>query len=217
PRGLRARAAQRHHPPGHAGGPGAARSRQRRAGGGGGLRLARDWPLRLRAGDRFRLHDGDGYYHLRRSAGGGGQPAGRRALRRPRSPGELLVIGPGAVTEAARIDPVHAAASVPTSQSYWSESWLRRGESRVAMFAGAVVLLMAVVAVTAPLLSHFVTHLTFSAQDLDNNFAGPGTPGHWLGTDELGRDTLTRLAYGPQASLGVPFLTVLLPLTLRPP
>ena len=124
------------------------------------------------------------------------------------------MIGPGAVTEASRIDPVKAAESVRTSQSYWSESWRRLRENRVAMFAGAVVLLMAVVAVTAPLLSHFVTHHTFSAQDLDNNFAGPGTPGHWLGTDELGRDTLTRLAYGAQVSLGVAFLTVLLSLTL---
>ncbi|BDZ39994.1 hypothetical protein [Microbacterium suwonense] len=34
------------------------------------------------------------------------------------------------------------------------------------------------------------------AQDIDNAFAAVGTPGHLLGTDNLGRDTLVRLAYG---------------------
>src|SRR5207248_11648904 len=46
-------------------------------------------------------------------------------------------------------------------------------------------------------------------QDLVRTFASPG-PGHWLGTDQLGRDTLTRLMYGAQVSLGVAALTVAL-------
>jgi len=72
---------------------------------------------------------------------------------------------------------------------------------------------LALVAVAAPLLSQFVTHLSPSQQDLDHNFDAPN--GHnWLGADELGRDTLTRLVYGAQVSLGVGFLTVLVQLTV---
>lgn len=82
------------------------------------------------------------------------------------------------------------------------------------MAAGGVVLLMCVVAVLAPLISAYGTRHGFSAQDLDNNFAPPLAAGHLLGSDELGRDTLTRLVYGAQVSLGVAVLTVLLSLSV---
>lgn len=39
------------------------------------------------------------------------------------------------------------------------------------------------------------------AQDIDNAFAAVGAPGHILGTDNLGRDTLVRLAYGLRTEL----------------
>jgi peptide/nickel transport system permease protein len=38
----------------------------------------------------------------------------------------------------------------------------------------------------------------------------PGTPGHLLGTDELGRDLLTRLIYGGRLSLLMGFIPVLI-------
>ena len=37
---------------------------------------------------------------------------------------------------------------------------------------------------------------------------------HWLGSDELGRDVLTRLAYGGRISLSVAFITMALALTI---
>lgn len=125
------------------------------------------------------------------------------------------MLGQGVVNEAAGID---AATLQGTgrrpAQSYWNESWERLRRDRIAMLAGGLVLLMGLIAITAPLISAFITHHPYSAQDLDNNFAPPGTPGHWLGTDELGRDTLTRLAYGAQISLGVALITVTLSLTV---
>jgi ABC-type dipeptide/oligopeptide/nickel transport system permease subunit len=39
---------------------------------------------------------------------------------------------------------------------------------------------------------------------------GPGLGGHWLGTDQLGRDLAVRLVYGGQVSLSVGFLTALI-------
>src|SRR5919199_939888 len=99
----------------------------------------------------------------------------------------------------------------PGAQSYWSESWQRLRRNRLAVVAAALIVLLAVVAVTAPLIAQLVHHDP-SEQDLGNPFAPPQAA-HWLGSDELGRDTFIRLVYGARISLGVGFLTVSLALT----
>jgi peptide/nickel transport system permease protein len=48
-------------------------------------------------------------------------------------------------------------------------------------------------------------------QDLTDSFAPPGTAGHPLGTDQLGRDVLSRLLYGGRVDLLVAFVAVLCP------
>ncbi|HEX6350872.1 MAG TPA: ABC transporter permease [Candidatus Dormibacteraeota bacterium] len=93
------------------------------------------------------------------------------------------------------------------AQSYWSESWERLRGSTFGMFFGGVLVVLAVIAITAPLFANFVTHVQPTSVDLSNNFAG-FSRAHPLGTDELGRDTLTRLVYAARVSLGVGFLTV---------
>jgi peptide/nickel transport system permease protein len=99
------------------------------------------------------------------------------------------------------------------AQGYWSESWERLRANRMGMVAGGLILALAVVAVLAPLIAAFVTHYDPARQDLNNNFDVPSRL-HWLGSDELGRDTLTRLIYGARISLGVGFLTVGMQLTV---
>lgn len=70
---------------------------------------------------------------------------------------------------------------------------------------GAVILLVVVVsAVAAPLIAPYGPEEI----DLDAKLAGPSS-GHWFGTDELGRDTLTRLMYGARVSLAVSATSVL--------
>ncbi len=93
------------------------------------------------------------------------------------------------------------------AQSYWSESWERLRHNRVGMAAGGVVLLMVAIAVAAPLLATYVIHHNPYSIDLSATFSTPGRA-HWLGTDEAGRDTLTRLMYGAQVTLTVAFLAV---------
>ena len=44
-----------------------------------------------------------------------------------------------------------------------------------------------------------------TAMDLSSRLAPPGTPGHWLGTDELGRDVLSRLIQSIRVSLVIAF------------
>ncbi len=95
------------------------------------------------------------------------------------------------------------------AQSYWSESWERLRGNRFGITFGVLLVIMSLIAVAAPVVSGFVTHFQPSDVDLSNSFQGPSRL-HLLGTDELGRDTLTRLVWGARVSLGIGFLTVLL-------
>jgi len=54
----------------------------------------------------------------------------------------------------------------------------------------------------------WVTGSTYDRQDLDHLFQGP-LAGHWLGTDQFGRDVATRIIYGGRVTLAVGFSAVL--------
>jgi len=123
------------------------------------------------------------------------------------------MIGPSRVAEldmpAAGIE----TGSARPAQSYWNESWERLRANRIGIAAGILILIFAVIAVMAPLFSLILTHYQPQTINLDQTFMKPGST-HLLGSDELGRDTLTRLIWGARVSLGVAFLTVAMSLTL---
>jgi peptide/nickel transport system permease protein len=123
------------------------------------------------------------------------------------------MIGPSRVAEidmpAAGVD---TAAGRP-AQSYWNESWERLRENRIGVAAGALLITFALIAIAAPIFSAILTHAQPQTIDLSQTFAKPGSAQHLLGSDELGRDTLTRLIWGARVSLGVAFLTVAISLT----
>ena len=54
----------------------------------------------------------------------------------------------------------------------------------------------------------------FTKMDLRNRLAPPGTWEHWLGTDELGRDVLSRLVFSVRVSLVIAFGATLISATL---
>ncbi|OLC21886.1 MAG: hypothetical protein AUH80_03395 [Chloroflexi bacterium 13_1_40CM_4_65_16] len=85
--------------------------------------------------------------------------------------------------------------------------------NRVGMAAGLLIVVFALIALLAPLFSLVVTHVQPQTINLDDTFFRPGLR-HLLGTDELGRDTLTRLIWGARVSLGVAFLTVAMSLSV---
>ena len=72
------------------------------------------------------------------------------------------------------------------------------GQRTLAWLGGAMILTLVVVALAAPRLAPF-DPLRAVADSIGDPFA-PGPP-HWLGTDELGRDLLSRLLYGARISL----------------
>jgi peptide/nickel transport system permease protein len=77
------------------------------------------------------------------------------------------------------------------------------------MAFASILVFLGLLAVLAPVVSAVVTHYSPEEQGLGSVFAPPSAD-HLLGTDELGRDTLTRLVWGGRVSLGVASLAVVL-------
>ncbi|WP_105420720.1 ABC transporter permease [Neorhizobium sp. T25_27] len=78
----------------------------------------------------------------------------------------------------------------------------RRGVS--AAIGGTIVALLVLLAVGGPLISPYDP----LKLDLLARMKAPGTTGHLLGTDEFGRDILSRLMYGARTSAWIAFATV---------
>jgi len=74
--------------------------------------------------------------------------------------------------------------------------WRRLRRHRLAVISLFVVVGISLVCLAAPLLAPF----DFDAIDL-GNIRRPPSLGHWLGTDDLGRDLLTRILYGGRISI----------------
>ena len=76
--------------------------------------------------------------------------------------------------------------------------WLQFRRNYLAMAGLVAAVFLIIVSLLAPVLSPYDP----SAQDLTNRF-GPVSAAHWFGTDEVGRDLLTRLLYGGRVTLGM--------------
>ncbi|MBI2953228.1 MAG: ABC transporter permease [Chloroflexi bacterium] len=95
--------------------------------------------------------------------------------------------------------------SAPRPTGQWRLCWGRFRRHMLAPAGAVVIVAFVIVAGLAPWISPYERDQI----DLLSMFAGP-TPAHWLGTDELGRDVLTRLLYAGQISLLVSITSTLL-------
>jgi len=99
-------------------------------------------------------------------------------------------------------------------------AWQRFRRDKLAMLGGTILLILVLSAIGAPLLSKYVTQYTPQQIELGATLKPigyqkfPDLPVHALGTDELGRDVLTRIIYGGRISLYISFLTVIISLTV---
>jgi peptide/nickel transport system permease protein len=103
-------------------------------------------------------------------------------------------------------------AGIDTGDEYAIERhgiWKRFKRHRLALFSGALLVLIAGTAALAPLL-HLQDPNAIDSVNWTGDPLPPGFAGHLLGTDELGRDLLARLIYGAQISLQVAFFAVLM-------
>jgi len=81
--------------------------------------------------------------------------------------------------------------------------WRQLKMNPLALAGGAVVILLAAVAVAAPLLAPYDP----AAYDVKRILVPPSRA-HLLGTDQIGRDLLSRMLYGARVSLAVGFVAV---------
>ncbi len=86
-------------------------------------------------------------------------------------------------------------------QTAWGalyRGWCRFAANRLALAGLIAVLLLVLLSLAAPLLAPYNPY----AQNLADRLRPPSAQ-HWLGTDELGRDVLSRLLYGGRLTLGM--------------
>lgn len=92
-------------------------------------------------------------------------------------------------------DTPSSARDAKLGQAY--RGWLQFQRNRLAMVGLGIVVTLVLLAAFAPLLA---THDPY-VQDLSRRLLPPGQHGHWLGTDEFGRDVFSRLLYGARITL----------------
>ncbi|MGI8603111.1 MAG: ABC transporter permease [Verrucomicrobiales bacterium] len=99
-------------------------------------------------------------------------------------------------------------ASSPAS-SHRRDAWRRLRKNRLAVICGALLALIALLCIGGPILT--------GHSQTEQNLAGraqPPSARHWMGTDPLGRDLMTRVLAGGRVSLAVGLVATLVSLVI---
>jgi peptide/nickel transport system permease protein len=131
------------------------------------------------------------------------------------APGGAELLHQSASTSAAAgvaelgllVGPEATSGAGVSARSPWRLSVERLRRDRMAMITGGIIVLIVALAVGAPLVSMLVGHPP-DMQYRDIGLTPDGLPKppnrtFWLGTDDLGRDLMVRIAYGARISLMV--------------
>jgi peptide/nickel transport system permease protein len=87
------------------------------------------------------------------------------------------------------------------STNPWVDKWRQVRHNRFAVVGLTLLGLLAILAIAAPLIAPYDP----VKMDLSGALKAPGNE-HWLGTDKLGRDILSRLIFGSRVSLTIGFI-----------
>lgn len=94
------------------------------------------------------------------------------------------------------------------SQAAWGNRyriWLNLKSNPLAVIGLTIIVVFIALSLLAPLIAPYDP----AAQNLGNRLAFPNAA-HWFGTDELGRDILSRILYGGRVTLGMVIAVVVL-------
>ena len=94
----------------------------------------------------------------------------------------------------------NSGKDVQQGNSLWSDSWHRLKANTMAMIGLGFLIILIIISILTPLIAPY----GYETQNLSLS-ATPPSKQHWLGTDTLGRDLLTRIMYGGRISLLVGF------------
>ena len=93
--------------------------------------------------------------------------------------------------------------------SQWRDVWIRLRRNKLAMVGMFIAILLALMAVFAPLIAPY----DYQAQNVTERLQLPSAA-HLLGTDNMGRDLLSRIIYGGRISLLVSLMAVAVSLVI---
>jgi len=96
-----------------------------------------------------------------------------------------------------------------TSRGLWRDAWRRLMRNKLAMGGLVIIGLLVLVAVFADFLAPYDPTRLFPGTSY-----APPSAAHWLGTDDVGRDVLSRLIHGARVSLAVGIFAQLIILTI---
>lgn len=114
-------------------------------------------------------------------------------------------------TSVAKLDVQRERGDVGNSLTRVALRRLRR--DKLTLVAIGVVLLIAILSILADVISGAL-NVSYQRTDASITFLPLFSPGHPLGTDDLGRDHLSRLLYAGRVSLSVGFIASLLSMTI---
>jgi peptide/nickel transport system permease protein len=100
--------------------------------------------------------------------------------------------------------PMHTVQEKTESASLWKEGWRRFRKNKIALIGLGIVVFFILLAIFAPLLAPY----DFKEPNLAERLQPPSSK-HLFGTDDFGRDILSRVLYGARISLWVGFFSVL--------
>lgn len=104
------------------------------------------------------------------------------------------------------------ASTARGSRSLWADAWRRLVRNRAAVAGLVFIVLMLLIALLADVLAPY----PFDKQDL-TQIRKPPSAAHLFGTDELGRDILSRMMYGARISMLVGVVTQVIILSIGVP
>ena len=104
---------------------------------------------------------------------------------------------------------IETAVPRRTSRGLWRDAWRRLMRNKLAMGGLVIIGLLLLVAVFADLLAPYDPTRLFPGTSY-----APPSAAHWLGTDDVGRDVLSRLIHGARVSLAVGIFAQLIILTI---
>lgn len=108
------------------------------------------------------------------------------------------------------------APAAPQPEGFWRAFWRRFRRNKAALSAAVLLLLFFAAAALAPVLApQDPANIVLADRLKPPGFVSPTTQLHyWLGTDNTGRDILSRLLYGARISITIGFLTAALSLSI---
>ena len=113
------------------------------------------------------------------------------------------------MTVSKKKNPVSPEGEILKPHSQWGDVWRRLRRNRLAMIGMGIVLLLIVMAVFAPLIAPY----DYEQADYAARLVYP-CRAHLLGTDQFGRDLLSRIIYGGRISLLVSMMGVAISLVV---